>query len=142
MVKRVDDHSSHGGTSYVNGGVPVTAVDERINQLGTKHHGNMAKLELRRARTKTHHRVLATVTRTRRRCCRPRGRKARTAVSRRSQAPRVGRLGAQGASGAMMGFAVIGRHYGDGTSSTEQRRRRREKQGRTKQRRTATAHAL
>ena len=70
------------------------------------------------------------MTRTRRRCCRPRGRKARTAVSRWSQASRVGRLGAQGASGAMTGFAVTSWHYDDGTSSTEQQRRRREKQGR------------
>ena len=46
-MKRVDDHSSHGGASYVDGGVPMAAVDKRINQQGTKHHGNMAKLELR-----------------------------------------------------------------------------------------------
>ena len=70
---------------------------------------------------------------TRRRCCRPRRRRARTAVSRRSQTSRVGRLGAQGASRAMMGFAMTGWRYGDGTSSTEQRRRRREKQGRRKE---------
>jgi len=47
MVKRVDGHSSHGGTSFVGGGVPVAAVDKRINQQGTKHHGNMAYQELR-----------------------------------------------------------------------------------------------
>ena len=45
--KRVDDHRRHGGASYVDGGVPMAAVDKRINQQGTKHHGNMAKLELR-----------------------------------------------------------------------------------------------
>ena len=80
--KRVDDHSSHGDASYVDGGVPVAVVDKRINQPGTKHHGNMGKLELCRAREKTHRRVLATVTRTRRRCCRPQGRKATLSISR------------------------------------------------------------
>ena len=44
--KRVGDRSKHGGASYVDGGVSVAAVDERINQQGTKHYGNMAKLEL------------------------------------------------------------------------------------------------
>ena len=44
--KRVDDHSSHGSASYIDGGVSVAAVDERINQQGIKHHDNMAKLEL------------------------------------------------------------------------------------------------
>ena len=44
--KRVDDHNRHGGASYVDGGVPVAAVDKRLNQQGTKHHGNMAKQEL------------------------------------------------------------------------------------------------
>ena len=42
----------------------------------------------------------------------------------------MGRLGAQGAGGAVTGFATTGMRYGDGTSSTEQWRRRREKQGR------------
>ena len=40
-VKRVDDHSSHGGASYVGGGVPMAAVDEKVTQQDTKHHGNM-----------------------------------------------------------------------------------------------------
>ena len=31
-VKRVDDHSSHDGASYVGSGVPVVVVDKRINQ--------------------------------------------------------------------------------------------------------------
>ena len=114
----------------VDDGVPVAAVDEKVTQQGTKHHDNMAKLELRRARAKTHRRVLATVMHTQRRCCRSRGRKARTAFPRWTQASRMGRLGAQGAGGAVTGFATTGRHYGDDTSSTEQRRRRREKQGR------------
>ena len=46
-VKRVDGHSSHGDVGFVGGGVPVAAVDKRLNQQGTKHHGNMAKQELR-----------------------------------------------------------------------------------------------
>ena len=113
-------HSAFHSVLY--GKVPVAAVDEKVTQQGTNHHNNMVKLELRRARAKTHRRVLATVTRTGRRCCRPRGRKARTVFPRRSQASRMGRLGAQGASRAMTGFAVTGMRYGDGTSSTEQRR--------------------
>ena len=47
MVKRVDGHSSHDGASFVGGGVSVATVDKRINQQGTKHHGNMVKQELR-----------------------------------------------------------------------------------------------
>ena len=47
MEKRVGDQSKHGGASCVDDGVPVAAVDERINQQGIKHHSNMAKLELR-----------------------------------------------------------------------------------------------
>ena len=42
-VKRVDDHSSHGGGSNVDGGVLVAAVDKRLNQQVTKHHSNKAK---------------------------------------------------------------------------------------------------
>ena len=50
----------------VDGGVPVAAVGEKVIQQDTEHHGNTVKLELRRARVKTHRRVLATVTRVRR----------------------------------------------------------------------------
>ena len=45
----------------------------------------------------------------------------------------AGRLGAQGASGAMMGFFEAGMRYGDDASSTELWRRRREKQRRRKE---------
>ena len=31
-VKRVDGHSSPGDTGFVGGGVPVAAVDKRLNQ--------------------------------------------------------------------------------------------------------------
>ena len=33
--KRVDDHSTHGGEADVDGGAPVAAVDEQINQRAT-----------------------------------------------------------------------------------------------------------
>ena len=45
-MKRVADHSSHGGASNIDGSVPVAAVDIRLNQQVTKHHGNKAKQEL------------------------------------------------------------------------------------------------
>ena len=58
-------HSSHGGASDVDGGVPVTAVDEMIKQQGIKHPGIMAKLKQDFARAVAHRRVTATVKRTR-----------------------------------------------------------------------------
>jgi len=61
--------------AVVDGGVSVAAVDEMIKQQGTKHHRNTVKLEQHFARTKAHHRALATTALTRRWCCRPRGRK-------------------------------------------------------------------
>ena len=42
-VTRVDDHSGHGGASYVGDGVPVAVVDEMVTQQSTKHLGNMAQ---------------------------------------------------------------------------------------------------
>jgi len=90
----------------------------------------MVKLEPGFARAAAHRRATATVKRRRRRCCRPRGRKACTAVPRLSQASKAGGMVAQGASGAMTALLRMERHYVDGTGSTEQRRRRREKQGR------------
>ena len=69
--RRFDGHSDHGGANNDDGDVPVAAVGEMINQPGTKHHSNMAKLKLHRARAKTHRRALATTALTRRWCCRP-----------------------------------------------------------------------
>ena len=46
-LMRVDGHSSHDDAGFVSGGVLVATVDKRLNQQGTKHHGNMAKQELR-----------------------------------------------------------------------------------------------
>ena len=44
--RRVDGHRDHDGASNDDGNVPVAAVGEMINQPGTKHDGNMAKLEV------------------------------------------------------------------------------------------------
>ena len=90
----------------------------------------MAKLELHRARAKTHRRVLATVTRTRRQCCRLRGRKACTAGFPAESSFKGWLAGCARSKQSYDGFAATGMRYGDGTSSTEQRRRRREKQRR------------
>ena len=65
METLVVGHSSHGGASDVDGGVPMTAVDEMIKQQGIKHHGIMAKLKQEFARAAAHRRATATVKRTR-----------------------------------------------------------------------------
>ena len=49
--------------AVVDGDVPVATVDKMIKQRGTKHHGNMEKMEQHFARTEAHHRALATVKR-------------------------------------------------------------------------------
>ena len=76
-----------------------------VNQPGTKHHGIMEKLKQCFPRSEAHRRVLATTEQPRRRCCRPRGRRAHTASSRRIQATKVGWLGAQGIGEAGTSFA-------------------------------------
>ena len=49
--------------AVVDGGVPVAAVDEMIKQQGTKHHGNMEKIEEHLARVEANRGVPATVKR-------------------------------------------------------------------------------
>ena len=59
-------HSGHNGATVVDGGVPATAVDKMVNQLGTKHHGIVAKLKQDFARSEAHRRATAMVKRMRR----------------------------------------------------------------------------
>ena len=59
-MKRVDGHSSHGDAGFVGGGVPVAAVDKRLNQPSTQHHGIKAKMKQDLARAEAHRRALAT----------------------------------------------------------------------------------
>ena len=103
--RRFDGHSDHGGAIFNDGDAPVATMDKMVNQPGTKHHSIMAKLKACSSRVETHRRTLATVMRTRRRYCRPRGRKRRTASSWGSQVTRAGWLGAQGLGGAVYLFA-------------------------------------
>ena len=49
--------------AVVDDGVPVAAVDEMIKQQGTKHHGNMEKMEQHFARAEAHCRAPTTVKR-------------------------------------------------------------------------------
>ena len=68
---RVDDHSYHSGASNDDGDALVAAVDKRVKQLITQHHGNMAKLMACQAQAETDRGALATAKRARRGCCRP-----------------------------------------------------------------------
>ena len=129
-MKRFDAHSNHGGASNDDGDVPVAVVDKMVNQPGTKHHGIVPKLKQDFARAVAHRRATATVKRTRRWCCRPRGIKATSGVSRRNQATKTGLLSAQGTSGPVASFAEDVKALRRRQSSTEQRRRRLEKQKR------------
>ena len=78
---RVDDHSDHSGASNDDGDALVATVDKRVKQPITQHHSNMAKLTACQARVETDRGALATAKRARRRCCRPRGRKAASSGS-------------------------------------------------------------
>ena len=62
-VKLVVGHSNHGGANNVGGGAPVAAVDKMVKQQGTKHHGNMEKMEQHFTRTEANRRAPATVKR-------------------------------------------------------------------------------
>ena len=70
-MKHVFVHSNYGGVIFDDGNAPVAAMDKTVNQLGTKHHGIVAKLKACSSRAETHRRTLTTVMRTRRRYCRP-----------------------------------------------------------------------
>ena len=61
--KLVVGHSKHDGEADVDDGVSVAAVDEMIKQQGTKHHGNMEKMEQHFARVEANRRATATVKR-------------------------------------------------------------------------------
>ena len=78
----VDSHSEHNRTMVVGGDAPVTAVLKWSNQQDIKHHGIETKLEQPNTRAEVHRGALATAKCLRRWCCRPQGRKRRTASSR------------------------------------------------------------
>ena len=44
-MKRFNMHSTHGGASDDDGDVPVTVMNKRTNQLGTKQYDIKAKLK-------------------------------------------------------------------------------------------------
>ena len=90
----VDVPSRHDGAEIVGGEALVAVVIKMRNQWVIEYHGIVAKLKQDSVGAEAHRGALATVRRTRWRCCRPRGRRARTAVSRRNQAKLVGWLGA------------------------------------------------
>ena len=94
-VKRGGVHSDHGGASNGDGGVPVAVVDKTSNQQDIKHHGITEKLKQCFPRSEAHRRVLATTALARRGLCRPRGRRAWSASSRRNQPTTDGWVDAQ-----------------------------------------------
>jgi len=75
------------------------------NQWVMEDYIIVAKLKQDSVGAEDHRNTLATAKRSRRGRCRPRGRRARTASSRRIQATKVGWLGAQGIGKAGTGFA-------------------------------------
>ena len=79
---RFDGHSDRGGANFDDGDVPAAAVEEMVNQPGTKHHDIEAKLKQELEIAEAHRNALATATRTPRWCCRPRGRRAASDVPR------------------------------------------------------------
>ena len=85
----VDGHSEHSRTMVVGGDAPAIAVVKWSNQQDIKHHGITEKLKQCFPRSEAHRRVLATTALARRGLCRPRGRRAWSASSRRSQASRM-----------------------------------------------------
>jgi len=99
-VTRVDIDSGHGIADFIDGGVPATAVGKTSKQQVIEHHKNKTELMAYQAQAETDRGALATAKRARRRCCRPRGRKAASGGSRWTQATTVGGMGSQGGDGA------------------------------------------
>ena len=65
-MKRFDMHITHDGASDDDGDVPVTVMNKRTNQPGTKQYGIKVKLKQGFARAAAHRRATATVKRTQR----------------------------------------------------------------------------
>ena len=105
-VKRGGVHSGHGGENNDDGGAQVTVMDKMSKQPVIEHHGIKAELAACQARAKTDRGALATAKRARRRCCRPRGRKAASGGSWRNRATTVGCLSTQGVGEAIERFAL------------------------------------
>ena len=115
-VKQGSVHNGHGGASNGDGGVPVAVVDKTINQQDIKHHGITEKLKQCFPRSEAHRRVLATTALARRGLCRPRGRRAWSASSRRNQPTTIGWVEAQEKDGTGTVFTktttALGRRCG------------------------------